>query len=163
MPRLMILGVILSGTAPIDQVPDVLPPAPGDVAPTYPSHVPTPGAIVEDSDPTDEGTAVGTLSIQPSFALPYVIEFAESDEIVAEQGQETVYARGRVSRRGFTCTWRGVTEAEKDTVLSLLDETPFNWTPPGDAIGKFATATNVVAWTKTGACNVGPVDVEELR
>lgn len=121
-----------------------IPPSPGGTPPTYPDDMPEPGALTLDSGPAGEGTASGTLTVQPSLSLPMVLTLRVS-RFESTLGYSESRARTRGSRGGFDCIWAALTDADKVTLKALFDahlatarRTPFNWTPPGGSAGKWA-------------------------
>lgn len=127
---------------PNPEAPDPVPPEPGATTPTYPDDVPAPGALAYDAGAGDEGTASGTLSIQPSYALPLALRTRVA-EFESDLGYTDRQARQTASRRGYDCVWGALSDADKVTVLTLFDASqegaaqsvPFNWTPSGATAG----------------------------
>lgn len=147
--------------------PTPVPPAPGDTAPTYPSYVPTPGSIVQETAVPDEGTATDTLTFLPSYTMPQTYVFHGTQVFRPEQGNRTVYAGSRAPRSGYRLTRHGLTTAERDTLAAFMDAhpaEPFFWTPPGGSQGTFRLVSDSYEEQKTGG-SVWSVrlDLVELR
>jgi hypothetical protein len=131
----LLFGDMAAYAAPPLPVPLPRLPEPHETTPTYPEHVVEPGELVLDAGPPGEGTASGTLTLQPAFALPVAIRF-RTERHEAMGGQPSTYSRETSPRRAWQCTWPALTTAERGTLVSQLRaamETPINWTPPGDA------------------------------
>lgn len=151
--------------------PDPIPPAPGDPAPTYPDYVVAPGSIVQETSIPDEGTAVGTLTISPSYSMRQSYEYAGSTTFRPEQGNRTVYTQTRSSRSGYRLVFNGLTTTEKSTLMTFFDDhhtpggvVPFNWTPPGGSAGVYRLHSPAVPAAKRGGAVWNVVaDLVELR
>lgn len=145
--------------------PNPIPPAPGDTAPTYPSYVPAPGSIVQDTTVPDEGTATDTLTFAPSYTMPQTYTFHGATQIRPEQGNRTVYATTRTARSGYRLTRNGLSTTERDTLKAFCDahpDEPFFWTPPGGAQATYRLASNGYEETKTGGA-VWSVRIDLVR
>lgn len=110
-------------------------PAPHETTPSYPDSMVPPGDLELDAAPADEGTPSGTLTLQPSFALPVSLRYLTSVHR-ASGGHASTYAMESDTRHAWECTWEAVTTSERDSLVPQLRaamETPLNWTPPRDS------------------------------
>lgn len=123
------------GTPPEEPPPS---PPPGEDPPSLPDWAVSAGALVYDTGPNaGEGTASGTLTHQPHWALPFARQF-RTDLHRSTLGHTFAYARQTDARRRYDCTWRALTTAEADTTAAELEaakQVPINWTPPGKTAG----------------------------
>ena len=119
-------------------------PSPGGTPPTYPDDMPEPGALALDSGPEGEGASSGTLTVQPSFALPEVLRFRTTHH-EADAGYTEARSLQVTTRRAYDCAWKALTQADYQLVRDLFAASaattrvlPFAWTPPGMSAGKWA-------------------------
>lgn len=128
-----------AGTPPPEPFATPALPRPHEPTPTYPDWMPAPGALAFDTGMPDEGTASGTLSTQPEYALPVSLTFRTTRH-EAEAGYVSTYARETTARSAFACAWPPMTKTDADAMQATLlaaRTVPVNWTPPGEAAGAF--------------------------
>lgn len=112
-------------------------PRPHEAAHVYPDGVPAPGALAFDTGMPDEGSASGTLTTQPEYALPVALTF-RTERHEAEAGYVSAYARETSARVGYECAWPPMTKTDADALTTKLlaaRTVPVNWTPPGESAG----------------------------
>lgn len=145
--RMQMIGVLFGATpaAAPPTSPPVVTPDPTESAPTYPDYQPSPGAVVVDTGVPGEGTASGTLTIQPAFVLPMDLR-RRVDRFESELGYSTVYNRQVSSRILYVCSWGPLSQSDYDTLMAFFaaridvanrTTVPFNWTPDGESAGVY--------------------------